>query len=128
MGDHVVVVPPPMKDGDISLDFLNFSQAITSQANAITSQVQALTNQVTREVGPCMPLYTSNMDSRLRDFTLMNPLMFFWLNMDEDPQDFLDEVYKILFYMGVTTIEKAKLASYQLKDVVQTFYTQWRII
>ena len=28
--------------------------------------------------------------------------------------------------MGLTTSEKAELATYQLKDVAQTWYTEWR--
>ena len=28
--------------------------------------------------------------------------------------------------MGVSTTEKAELASYQLKDVVQTWYNEWK--
>ena len=43
----------------------------------------------------------------LRDFTRMNPHMLEWSRADEDPQDFLDEVYKILFFMGVTTGRKS---------------------
>ena len=39
---------------------------------------------------------------------------------DEYPQDFPYKVYKILYAMGVTSIGKAKLAAYQLKDVAQT--------
>ena len=31
----------------------------------------------------------------------------------------------ILYAMGVTLIEKAELAAYQLKDVAQTWYVQW---
>ena len=50
----------------------------------------------------------------------MNPPMFFRSRSDEDPQDFLDDVCKILYAMGVISIEKAELASYQLKDVTQT--------
>ena len=52
------------------------------------------------------------MATRLRDFTRMNPLMYFGSKVDEDPQDFLDEVYKILFAMGVSTTEKVELAAY----------------
>ena len=52
--------------------------------------------------------------------------MFFASRSDEDPQDFLDEVYKILYAMGVTSIEKAELAAYQLKDVSQTWYVERR--
>ena len=42
--------------------------------------------------------------------------------VDEDPQEFLDEVYKVLYVMGVSSSEKAELDSYQLKDVFQTWY------
>ena len=52
--------------------------------------------------------------------------MFFGSRSDKKPQDFCDEVYKILYAMGVTSIEKAELAAYQLKDVAQTWYVQWR--
>ena len=39
MGDQVSVVPPPMTDVEIRASFLDFVQAMTSQANFITSQV-----------------------------------------------------------------------------------------
>ena len=52
--------------------------------------------------------------------------MFFGSKMNENPQDILDEVYKILYTMGVICNEKVDLASYQLKDVAQTWYNQWR--
>ena len=57
------------------------------------------------------------MASHLRNFTRMNPPIFFGSRSDGDPQDFLNEVYKILYSMGVTSIEKVELAAYQLKDV-----------
>ena len=68
------------------------------------------------------------MDSRLRNFTSMNPSMSYGSKANEDPQDFLDEVYKILFGISVTMGEKAELVAYQLKDVVQTWYTNRDII
>ena len=46
--------------------------------------------------------------------------------MAEDPQKFLDGVYKILTYMGVTSREKSELASYKLREVAQVLYTQWK--
>ena len=64
------------------------------------------------------------MASRLRDFIRMSPPMFFGSRSDEEPSDFLDEVYNILYAMGMTSIEKAELAAYQLKDVAQTWYVQ----
>ncbi|XP_069144491.1 uncharacterized protein [Solanum lycopersicum] len=62
----------------------------------------------------------------LRDFTEMYPTTFYGSKVDEDPQEFLDEVYKALYVIRVTLSEKAELASYQLKDVAQTWYVQWR--
>ena len=38
------------------------------------------------------------------------------------PKDFLYEVYKILFSMGVSAIEKADISAYQLKDVAETWF------
>ena len=66
------------------------------------------------------------MDSHLRDFTRINRLMFFRSRSDKDPKDFLNVVYKILYVLGVTSIEKAELAAYQIKDVSQTWFVQWR--
>lgn len=43
--------------------------------------------------------------------------MFFWSKVNQDPQDILYEVYKIVFAVGVTTNEKTELATYQLKYV-----------
>ena len=56
----------------------------------------------------------------------MNLLMFYGLKMNEDPLDFIDEVWKILYAMGFTSNKKVELASYQIKDVAHTWYTQWR--
>ncbi|XP_049364533.1 uncharacterized protein LOC125829339 [Solanum verrucosum] len=56
----------------------------------------------------------------------MNPPTFFGSKVDEDPQNFIDEVFKIVDAMGVTPREEAELASYQLKDVAQVWFEQWR--
>ena len=82
--------------------------------------------QVNREVGPSVPLHDNTIASRLRAFTRMNPPMFFESKFDEEPQDFSYEVDKILYAMGVTSIEKEELAAYQPKDVALTWYTQLR--
>ena len=37
--------------------------------------------------------------------------------VDEDPYELIDEVYKILYAMGVSSSEKVELATNQLKDV-----------
>lgn len=48
----------------------------------------------------------SKIASYLRDFTRINPPMFFVSKDNENIQYFLDEVYKILFAMGVASNEK----------------------
>ena len=63
---------------------------------------------------------------RLRDFTRMNPPTSYGSKVEEEHQEFIDEIDKILYGMGLSTIEKDKLATYQLKDVVQAWYVQWR--
>ena len=52
----------------------------------------------------------------------MNPFTFYGSKIEEDPHEFIDEIYKILFSMGLTTSEKVELATFQLKGVSQTLY------
>ena len=58
----------------------------------------------------------------------MNIPMYFGSEVYEEPQDLLDEVYITSFSIGVSTTEKAKLSAYQLLDVAQTCYNQWKDI
>ena len=57
------------------------------------------------------------MTSRFRDSMRMNPLVTLGSKVGEDPKEVIDEVYKIVLAMGVTSREKAELASYQLEGV-----------
>ena len=66
------------------------------------------------------------MTARLRDFVRMNPTIFLGFKENEDTQDFLDGVYKVLSVMGVTSREKVELSSYQLRYFSQIWYTQWK--
>ena len=54
----------------------------------------------------------------------MNPPTFYGSKIEEEPQEFIDEVYKILFAMGLPTSEKAELPTYQLKNVDQAWDAQ----
>ena len=56
----------------------------------------------------------------------MNPLSFLWSKIDEDPQEFLDQVQKVTDIMGVTSSENAELAAYQLQDMAHTWFKQWK--
>ena len=65
-------------------------------------QAQAITAQVNRQnVQRENPSVRSMADS-LRDFTRMNLLIFTGSKISEDPQDFMDEIHKILVTMGAT--------------------------
>ena len=57
----------------------------------------------------------------------MNPPIFHRIMMDEDPQGFIDEAFKVVDAMGVTPREKAELAAYQLKDVAQVWFEKLRV-
>ena len=116
--EQVLVNPPDLTDSKVWAALLQMAQAITTRAQAITAQAN-------REVAPRENPHASTMVSRLRDFTRMNPPMYFGSKVDEDTQDFLDNVYKILFFMGVSTTQKAELTAYQLKDVAQTWYNHF---
>ena len=53
----------------------------------------------------------------------MHPPIFLGSKVGEYPQSFLHKVYTIVQSMGVTSKEKAELASYQLRKVYQVCYT-----
>lgn len=68
----------------------------------------------------------NTMASILRDFTRTSPHMFFGYKVVEDPKEFMEDVYKIIETVWVTSLEKVELSAYQLKDVSQVRYTQWK--
>ena len=86
---------------------------------ALFSLAQVVTTHVTRDIGTRVNALKSTMTSRLRDFVRMNPPIFLGSMVREDPQEFSDGVYKVLIVMGMTSMEKSELASYQLRDVSQ---------
>ena len=83
-------------------------------------------DQASREVIPRPHKQVTTMASYLSDFTRMNPHTFYRSTVEEDPQEFIDEVYKVLLAMGLSINEKADLTTYQLKDVAQVWFLQWR--
>src|SRR5687767_3889127 len=90
---------------------VDVNAALAQMANAIT--IQAGRNVPTKA-------------SRIRDFTRMNPPEFFGSKPNEDPQDFIEEIFKIVDIMGVASSVKAELAAYQLKGIAQTWFNQWK--
>ena len=91
---------------------------------SLATLARAMMAQVNTEVGPRMNDLESTMTSRLRDFVGMNPPTFLDTKVGEDPQAFVDEVYKIVHSMGVTSRKKEELAPYQLNEFSQVWYTQ----
>ncbi|WMV24389.1 hypothetical protein MTR67_017774 [Solanum verrucosum] len=89
-------------------------------------QAQAILAQENRGVEANVNPNVSTLASGLRDFVRINPLVFLGCKVGVDPQEFLDEVYKVVNFMWVTSHEKAELAAYQLKDVAQILFNQWK--
>ncbi|XP_069147184.1 uncharacterized protein [Solanum lycopersicum] len=126
--DDQAPINPPLMDGEIRSAFLQMAQAITTQAQDVTTQAQSMTSQANREVVPRANQHIGTMASYLRDFTRMNPPTFYGSKVEEHPQEFIDETYKILYAMKLNTSEKAELATYQLKDVAQTWDEMSRFV
>ena len=61
-----------------------------------------MTTQVNLSMVPRANVVESTMTSRLIDFVRMNPPIFLVSNVGDDPQEFIDKVYKIVHAMGVT--------------------------
>ena len=83
--------------------------------------------QDNREVVPHLNQQIATMASHLRELPWMNPPHTFYRSkIEEDSQEFIDEVNKILFAIGLSKSEKAELTTDKLKDVSQTWYVRWR--
>ena len=93
---------------------------------SIHSLSQVLTTHVPRDARVQTNLIASTTASRIRDFTRMNTPTFFVSKVEEHLQRFIEEVFKVLDPIGVTPQEKEELTAYQLKEVAQVWYEQWK--
>lgn len=93
-------------------------------AQDITTQAQPIVTQAYWKIFPHETKHASTIASRVRDFTRVDPPKHFELN--EEPQYLLDEVYMILFAIRVSTMEKALLVTYQLKEVARAWFNLWK--
>ena len=82
-----------------------------------------MTTQVNLSMVSRVNLVENTMTSRLRDFVRMNPPIFLGFIVGEDPQEFIDGVYKVLSATGFTSRDKAELTSYQLRDLAMCWST-----
>ncbi|XP_015084140.1 uncharacterized protein LOC107027498 [Solanum pennellii] len=101
----------------LEMSIREIREALIAIARAVT--MKANFNMIPRVVESTMTYW-------LRDFVRMNPPIFLGSKVNENPQEFLDGVYKVLCSIGVTYREKAELCSYQLRDVSHIWYTQWK--
>ena len=119
-GNQAPIIAQPMTDGYIRVDIATLSQDTTTKSQEIASQAKAMTAPANRGVGPRAQQNFNTIASFLRDIKRMNTEMFLGVKVNEDHQDFLNEIYKILYSMGLTLNEKVRLPSHQQKDVAQT--------
>uniref|UniRef100_M1DH74 Gag-pol polyprotein n=1 Tax=Solanum tuberosum TaxID=4113 RepID=M1DH74_SOLTU len=98
----------------------NVNQGIPPQDNQ--ASVDPVVENANRDGVARVNLNMNSVASKVRDFARMNPPEFHGSKVEKDPQELVDEVYKILDIMGVTSVEKAELAAYQLKSVAQVWY------
>ena len=97
---------------------IEFRAAFTTISQSVATQNEQ------PAVVPANPVANS-VATRIRDFTQMNPPSFFGSKPDKDPQEFVDQVQKVIDIMGVTSSESTELAAYQLQYVVHTWFKQW---
>ena len=114
----------PIVEGRNEVPVVSLKMANGETREALLTLAQAMTTQVNRDTGPRVNSMESIMTIRLRDFIRMNPPIFFGSKVGEDPQPFMDMVYKILHEMGVTSREKVEFISYQLKYIAQVWCTK----
>lgn len=90
----VLVKPVALPDREVREQIVQMVQAITTHAHDIIAQ--ATSEGACRE-NP----HASTMASRLRDLTRMNPPIYYHTKTNKDPNEFVDDIHKILSSMSV---------------------------
>ncbi|XP_069145993.1 uncharacterized protein [Solanum lycopersicum] len=112
-----------MTEDKIRAILSQMAQSMDTQAIAATVKAYAISAQAYRDI--THGAHEKTMASRLRNFTRMNPPIFCGYKVDEGPQEFIHEVYKIVCAMGLSSNGNADFASHQRKDMARTWHAQW---
>ena len=102
-GDHI----PNMEAGN-GVPVVHSDLTNQEVKEALMALAQAVTTQINFRIVPRVNVVKSTTTSSLRGFVRMNPPIFLGSKVGEDPQEFVDGVYKVLSAMGVTFREKAE--------------------
>ncbi|XP_075076929.1 uncharacterized protein LOC142163527 [Nicotiana tabacum] len=66
-----------------------------------------------------------SVSARVRDFINLDPPVFTGVDLNADPQDFLDLMQQTLQIIHATDIESVEFTFYKLRDVAVTWYETW---
>lgn len=114
-GDQPVPLPIEKVPQNEHVSHAKFKVSFTILEHSVASQ----NNQ--QDISPTNPV--ANMAAvRIWDFTRMNLPLFSRSKFEKYSQDFLDMVHKVIYIMGITSSESAKLAVYQLQDIAHTWF------
>lgn len=83
-----------------------------------------MTTQVNRIMEPMVNVVQSTMTSQFEDFVRIYSPIFLGSMVGENLREFLDGVYKVLIIIRMISREKVGLASYQMMEVAQVWYTK----
>ncbi|TMX05318.1 hypothetical protein EJD97_024694 [Solanum chilense] len=108
-----------MTNAELRAALMNTTQLMMAQAQVVTNHFLSQGNQRGRPQPN-----VSTPTSRIRDFMKMNPPTFHGTKVEEDPQSFIYEIFKVVDTMGVNPRERADLAAYHIKDVAQVWFQQ----
>ena len=100
--EQALANPSTMMEAEMGTILSQMDQAMTIQVEAMKVQEQAMTTQANWDISPHPHQEVTTRASRLRDFSQMNPPTFYGTKANEDPQEFIDEVYVIIYAMGVS--------------------------
>ena len=92
VGNDVPVVPLEMNNGEIR--------------EALLALARDMTINVNKGIDPRVTVVDDTMTSRFRDIVRINPPIILFSMVGEDPQEFLDRMYKVLSAMRATSSKK----------------------